>query len=302
MKRNGFTLVELLVVVGIIAILSAIMIGVMGGSGDSALAARCMVNMKNLASACQTYGMANGYYPLAGSVERVSLDEGLGIRNARMHYNELAGWLSWNSNGAYRSAPSSHVASYSWFQSAYNQDFDSSEYCYTNGALWRYVSSNRDTYICPSHARDPRFKHHPPKWSYVMNSYFGWDNSKGARSKGHGYNGVPYGELARADRRLLFAEMPFTGVETSIQDDEGSGTQCDCTLQYKAKEGGELIGFNHKSGKRDRFGHVVFADGHAEKLRWPNGGLTQANLKDLTEWLCEGKDVAFNGNRYEEMK
>ena len=302
MMRKGFTLIELLVVIGIIAILSAIMIGAIGGSGESALSAKCLVNMKNLASACQTYGGAVGYYPLAGSVEKIGIDESRGIGNAKMRYSELPGWLSWYSHQAYVSGPSSHVASYGWFHSAYNQDFDSSEYCYTNGALWRYVSGTREVFICPVHKQDKHFIQNQPKWSYVMNSYFGWDNSKGSRPKSETFWGIEYGKLSRADRRLLFAELPFTGVDVPIKDNSASGTECDCTLQYKSNEGGETIGFNHKSGKRERFAHVCFADGHTEKLRWPRGGMGQSEIRKLTEWLCEAKDVSFNGSRYEELK
>jgi len=292
----------MLVVIGIIGILSAIMIGVMSSGGESVQAAKCLANMKNLASACQSCGSNTGHYPLAGSVEKMGINESQGVRNARLKYYELAGWMSWNSQGAYNSGPANHVASLNWFQSAYNQDFTSSEYCYTNGALWKYISGIRDIYICPTHARDRHFRQNPPKWSYVMNSYFGWDNSKGTRPKSQSYAGIEYGKLSRPDRRLLFAEIPFTGVDVPINDSAASGTECDCTLQYKANDGGETIGFNHKSGKRERFAHVVFADGHTEKLRWPKNGLSQAELKELTQWLCEAKDVAFNGTRFEEMK
>lgn len=302
MRRNGFTLIELLVVIGIIAILASIMIAALGGSNESALAAKCLVNMKNLASACQACGGATGHYPLAGSVEKIGIDESRGVSNAKMRYSELPGWLSWNSQGAYRSGPSSHVASLDWFQSAYNQDFISSEYCYTNGTLWKYVSGVRDIYVCPVHAKDKRFRNHPPKWSYVMNSYFGWDSSRGTKPKNQYYGGIEYGKLSRGDRRLLFAEIPFSGIDVEANTSEASGLHCDCTLQYKSEDGGEAIGFNHKSGKREWYAHVVFADGHTEKLRRVRTGMGQSELRQLTEWLCEAKDVSFNGTRYKELK
>ena len=55
--KKGFSLVELLVVIGIIGILAGVLMGVFSGGSDSARAARCLSNMKNLANACQTYGM-----------------------------------------------------------------------------------------------------------------------------------------------------------------------------------------------------------------------------------------------------
>ena len=66
--KKGFSLVELIVVIGIIAILSGVLLATFGGGTASARAARCLSNMKNLASACQTYAMGSHYYPLAGNV------------------------------------------------------------------------------------------------------------------------------------------------------------------------------------------------------------------------------------------
>ena len=67
--KKGFTLVELLVVIGILGILSAVLIGSFAGGTESARAVKCLTNMRNLATACQTYGMSYGFYPLAGSIE-----------------------------------------------------------------------------------------------------------------------------------------------------------------------------------------------------------------------------------------
>ena len=48
--------------------------------------------------------------------------------------------------------------------------------------------------------------------------------------------------------------------------------------------------------------NMTFADGHVEKLRQPRTGLNEGDLHELTKWLCEGKDVSFNGKKYEELK
>ena len=61
------------------------------------------------------------------------------------------------------------------------------------------------------------------------------------------------------------------------------------------------MGFNHRDG-RDWVAHVIFADGHVEKLRRPKKGMSNEDMRELTKWLCEGKDVSFNGQRYEELK
>ena len=299
--KKGFTLVELLVVIGILGILSAVLIGSFAGGTESARNAHCLTNMKNIASACQSYGMANGHYPLAGSIEKMKIRESTAGKNVRKVYYELPGWLSWNSQGGvYANGPSSHASSASWYTSAYSQDQTARDHAYTNGVLWKYVSGNRSIFQCPAHVK--KFGKKPPAWSYVMNSYFGWDVSGGATARPESYYGVPFGSLARSDRRLLLAEIPYMGIETTANTSESSGTDCDCVLQYQDRDGGEMIGFNHSSGKRAKFAHVVFADGHTEKLAWPKSGLNEARVKELTKWLCSAVDVSFNGSYYEELK
>ena len=46
--KKGFTLLELLIVIGIIAVLGGVMLAQFSGSTDSALAATCMNNMRTL--------------------------------------------------------------------------------------------------------------------------------------------------------------------------------------------------------------------------------------------------------------
>lgn len=297
--KKGFTLVELLVVIGILGILSAVLIGSFSGGTESARNAKCLTNMKNLASACQSYGMAKVNYPLAGSVESITIDDSRGVRNIRELYSEIPGWISWNSAGAYASKPNSHIANAGWFVSAYSQDADVNTYCLTNGVLWKYVSGNRNVYLCPNHLQAAG-KGAKPFFTFVMNEDFGWDSSEGQSAKGEHYRGIRYGSLARADRKLLFAEMQWkSGIASDPIVNESAGTDCDCTLQYSKDE---MIGFNHSSGKREKIAHVVFADGHTEQLRLPKGGMGNSEIAELTKLLCRGKDIVLNGSKYEELK
>ena len=118
---------------------------------------------------------------------------------------------------------------------------------------------------------------------------------------------VGFGKLSRPDRVLLFAELQFlSNDKIDVDIDASSGIKNDCTLQYSQNE---VIGFNHPNGKRGLFAHVVFADGHIEKLVVPASpsstgwsvALDRGELEDLTKWLCKGKDVSFNGARYENL-
>lgn len=296
--KKGFSLVELLVVIGIIGILAGVLMGVFSGGNDSARAARCLSNMKNLANACQTYGMKTGRYPNAASIETLEMDTSDGVRNIKKKYCERAGWISLDTMGKYPATSHSANAIIGMF----SEDDDKAAHALTNGCLWVYVARNRQTYVCPQHVKR-RGKSGKPHWSYLMNEFFGWDESEGSKSYSADGNRKLYGRLEKADKRLLFAEVPFMDNTSWQPDGEGGTTDTDSVLQYKKNE---CIGANHVSG-RNIFAHVAFADGHVEKLRIPFSGniknpqIDEGNLRKLTEWLCEGKDYSFDGRKYSEL-
>ena len=289
--KKAFSLVELLVVIAIIGVLGGVLVASLSGGSETAVAARCLSNMKNLASACQTYGMKTGRYPLAGNKVEFSVDDSSGQNKARNRYTEYPGWISANSKGYYPSTSYKKAPTVSMYSS--NEE----EYLFalTNGAIWKYVSANQNTYICPLHAKKcPEGM--KPQWSYLMSAYFGWD------SNGKSTIDDPrriYDRESRADKRLLFSEIPFSGYNTWQPEGEGSSTDTDAILQYSASE---QLGVNHRKG-RDAFAHVAFADGHVEKLRVPNdnGKPDTTQMAELAEWLSLGKDVSFGGNKYRDM-
>jgi len=301
--RKAFTLVELLVVIAIIAILAGVMIGSFSGGKESARTAQCLSNMRNLATACQSAGVANGYYPPAGSFETMKMVVVGG--KAEKRFYEVNGWVSWNSQNAYRGEVKSHIGSASWNLSTYETDLDAREYAMTNGVLRKYLGGNRDCFVCPSHVQKTRkAKGQSPLWSYVMSAYFKWDYTKGQRAFSADQLGyIWYSHLKNADKRLLFAELPFSGIGGTAVEEGASTELCDSILQYQGCAGcgtPERIGFNHKSGK-DTCANVVFADGHTESLTYPRAGISDAEICDLTAWLCEGREVSFDGAKYEKL-
>ena len=306
--RQGFSLVELLVVVAIIAILSGVLLATFGGGTDSARAARCLSNMKNLASAAQTYAMASKYYPLAGNLVYLNMTEERGGR-VRKSYKENAGWISADSRNKFPATSYSKPETISM----YSGDREAAAYALTNGVMWKYVSGSRETYICPEHSKQLGKKGVTVNWSYLMNAYFGWD--KAGRARLNAASGRrDYGYQSHSDKVLLFSEVPFMGFNGWQPEGTAGSTDTDAILQYSESgldsagtySGGgsdEEIGVNHKNG-RYYCAHVAFADGHVEKLRVPMSGKkpNTSEFAKLTSWLCAGYDVSFDGKRYERVK
>lgn len=308
--KKAFTLVELLVVIGILGILVAVLLGALSGTTESARSAKCLANLRNLASACHSYGMATQFYPLAASEECATLDESQGIRNVREIFFERRGWISWYSNGAYDSRPTSSVANGGWFASTYasgdGQRDDEGLYCITNGALWKYVSQNLDTYICPSHTKAAKQFGKIPRWSYAMSAYFGGDVAKTGKTFSEKAYGVWYSNLGRSDKRLLFAELKFVSDSSKMAELDETDNGADSIFQYRGLSdlGGsaDKLAFNHFSGNK-RCAHVVFADGHVERLMQPQSDENGSNnTEELAEWLCKGLDVTFDGSKYDKLE
>ncbi len=273
--KKAFTLVELLVVIGIIGVLAGVLVASFSGSSESARAAKCLTNLKNLASASQLYGANSGW--VVHPYSTVHLSDNTTSSGGNL-YDEWPGWVSWYSSGMF---PSQSKAGGTEI-STYEQNEDKRIYALTNGVLWKYLSGNSSSYACAEHTKSSSKT--KPLWSYIANSTL--------------YN-REYTKLTRGDRTLLFAEMPFNGSEDGNYTPSTSKSDYnDCFLK---SDGTEMIGFNHSGGKGANCAHVAFADGHVEKLRQPKDGLSKSEKLELTKWLCQGKDISFDGKEYKKL-
>ena len=81
---RGFTLVELLVVIGIIALLISILLPSLGRAREQANTTKCLSNLRQLSNAMIMYANANrGYYPKSASVGSPHKEDFIWWQNGR---------------------------------------------------------------------------------------------------------------------------------------------------------------------------------------------------------------------------
>ncbi len=76
-RRRGFTMTELLVVIGVIAVLAGILLAALGGVRRKAMATTTVSTMTEFSKACDTFQLEHGRYP--GAIpENVMADTSVG--------------------------------------------------------------------------------------------------------------------------------------------------------------------------------------------------------------------------------
>jgi prepilin-type N-terminal cleavage/methylation domain-containing protein len=180
-RRIGFTLVEMLVVISIIAVLAALLLPAINMARESARRAQCSNNLKNLHLAMQQFDNARSQYPASRTFWNA----------APATYKASANWpTNWNASNATNQT-------LTWVHEIlpYLEQQTLREYveaALINGNPVRSVGGKISVVFCPSDDidDDPTISGPPPQLSYGVNSGVPDVAPTSATSYDHQANGV----------------------------------------------------------------------------------------------------------------
>jgi prepilin-type N-terminal cleavage/methylation domain-containing protein/prepilin-type processing-associated H-X9-DG protein len=172
--RRGFTLVELLVVIGVIALLIARLLPALGAAKKQAIGVKCMSQMRQLGCALSMYCMDNhGWLASADTAGPLYPANFIGTSGVKTFstLSPTQTWVGWVDGGLTSQA-------------------------LLNGTLWKYIQ-NACIYRCPADTNDYRTR------NYSMNTYLCSGTPNGV---GLYFNIYKITQAANASATIAFAE------------------------------------------------------------------------------------------------
>jgi prepilin-type processing-associated H-X9-DG protein/prepilin-type N-terminal cleavage/methylation domain-containing protein len=255
-SRGAFTLVELLVVIGIIALLVAILLPAMNRARESARATQCMSNLKQINMAMLMFANSNqGYLPQIGTAGTGA--EAIDITGAGAPpVNVMIRWF-----GGLAGTP---------------QQF------YAPGSMLAPYWGTADIGGCPTFEVDDMLRPQYGPVDYAYNSLYArhkdW-TAGGTRRSGFG---VKVSRIRDASSKALVWDA--ARLENGLPDRTPWGYPTTGNVTFNPPAAPKTDPNFH--GRHNRRGNVGFVDGHAESLEpriWDtySGGQDVAQLKQF---------------------
>ena len=275
-RQLGFSLVELLVVIGIVAVLLAILLPSLRAARESAERAKCLVTLKNLHLAATLHAAAHGgYYPIAGQhwdptngvCDPAGLDD---PRERRYTY--------YTDSSERRPMPLCGVLAQQLGAQVRADSRDNLAADLRSESVQRYVTCPSQTVIEPGLtqlAADDTWRGPPEYCGYIYNeAILGRRGQAPAR--------IIHGNVGRVRRTsvVFFAADGRPRSPTAdnyflvfdFGDDDTLGTFW--KRAQSADIGKEFLDFN----RHRRRINVVFLDGHAESIPMTDNGLDEIGI------------------------
>jgi prepilin-type N-terminal cleavage/methylation domain-containing protein/prepilin-type processing-associated H-X9-DG protein len=241
-RLRAFTLVELLVVIGIIAVLVGILLPALGRAREQSNKLKCLSNLRQLGAAFINYSIANkGGLPAVSSRSTPQVED----------------WIYWQANRSTFSAAQGPGT-------------------FADSRIAKYIGKTAEAVMfCPSDTtdgrdRDPSFTSTPEgqyKYSYVLN------NKMSSFDLAHG-NSVLVGRNAgkitnvrnSAQKILLYEEDERTLDDGNARPDAATTKVNMLSLRHDRQRRYPDNYVKPTIPNLDRFGNASFCDGHAEPV------------------------------------
>ena len=249
MGRRGFTLLELLVVVGIMLVLSAVLVPSIFDARESAQSAVCASRLKALAQYATTYAMNEGYYPWGGidtTMHDINYCEGFRKLKWPRESQRPGGARSWTMFSSFCWDFYKKIGDNNWHQGVM---FGDDQYFKILG--------------CPKCSNCSDNWDGNPFTGYNYNvAYIGYvEGNAGSRRYPTRWDAIKY-----PDKVVLFGDGGYSGGVNKFMRAPMQDKKWDSSPAALRKAGTQA--FRHGRGT-SRHCNMSFADGHVEKFHTP---------------------------------
>jgi prepilin-type N-terminal cleavage/methylation domain-containing protein/prepilin-type processing-associated H-X9-DG protein len=272
--RRGFTLVELLVVIGVIALLIAMLLPALNSARQQAMGLKCLSQMRQLGNALAMYvGDNRGWLPSADTAGPLYPENFVGVSGNKTFrvLDSTHTWVGWVDGG-----PTGQAIE--------------------NGSLWKYVK-NAAIYKCPSDFNQYRSR------SYSMNTYLCSGTPFGV---GLYFNIYKITQAANPSGTIAFAEEcdPRSNGFGTSQTVMANQWNLNGWLQFPLAADaipalaptqdyfGDMVASWHRNGA-----NFAFVDGHAEYWRFSDARTVNCLKNDPTwpnPYYCTPNNTDLN--------